>query len=351
MDNISYGLIGVSRLLIDEDDNNVFQGYSKKEYAEMKEESAEGAASKLSEAILHNINLVQKIIVKCSEVGIRHYRIPNSFLCINFLDLDFNDLNDKVDIIDGLRKIGALSRSNSVTLSIVADPLNSLVGPDNSTEASIRELEFYGKVFDIMGLGKNVSNPIFITLSPTTDFAEITEYMDEFYDNFKRLDKSTCTRVVIQNSSKGDWNCLNLFKYAHVYIWEQYEKIIPLSFDVKNDIKNPSELNGENVPTEVNVGAFAETWNGAIPVFCWTELNESLKPKDTLSEPIKDFGRFIKWECDVADKDLAIFELLHPDEEKKITDDDLDRKVSSAYSSAKDNYESYSSTFNMLYSR
>ena len=350
MDNISYGLIGVSRLLLDEDDDNEFQGFSEKEYKSLSEESQEGAESRLSDAILHNIHLVQKIIVKCGEIGIRHYRIPNSFLCVNFLDKKLQEFNNSDEIIKGIRNIGALSRSRSVTVSIHADPLNSLVGSDNVVESSIKELEFYGEVFKIMGLSKNIANPIVLTLPPPTDFEETTEFIDEFYSSFKRLDKNTESRIVISNCNKGFWNCINLFKFAHVYMWERYNKLIPLTFNLKNDILNPSEINDGQIETEVNVGAFHATWNGVVPVFTWTELNEDLKPKDTLYKSIPDFGNFIKWECDVKDKDIAIFELLHPDEERKITDDDLNQAVTSAYSSAKQNYSEYSK-FNMLYNR
>ena len=300
--------------------------------------------------VLHNIGLVQKIIARCGEIGIRHYRIPNSFLCVNFLNLDLNDLYNSEEIINGIRNIGSLSRARSVTISIHADPLNSLVGSDNVIESSIKELEFYGKIFKLMGLSRNVANPIVITLDPPSDFNETTEFMDEFYSNFKRLDKDTSTRVVVSNGHKGFWNCVNLFKFVHVYLWEQYNKLIPLAFNLKNDIINPSEINSSQVETEVNVGAFHATWNGVVPVFTWTELDDDLKQKDTLSKPIPDFGNFIKWECDVKDKDIAIFELLHPDEERKITDYDLNSAVTSAYSSAKQNYSDYSK-FNMLYNR
>jgi len=349
MDNISYGLIGFSRLLEDEDDKNLFEGISKSEYNQLVDESVDGANKRVSELILHNINLVKNIINKCSEVGIRHFRLPNTFLCVNFLDLDLEGLHHYKEIEEGLKEIGALSRARAVSLSVNVDPLTSLVGTESTVNSGIKELEFFGKIFNIMGLVNNATNPIVMTLSDPEE-SDLTIYIDEFYDNYKRLDSQTKKRLTIQNSHKGTWSSINLFKYAHVYLFEQYEEVIPLVYNLQSDVTNPSTLNGDTVPIEVNIGAFNATWQGKVPVFCWTELDENLKTKDTLSESINDFGFFIKWECDVKGKDIAIFELLHPDNQKKISEDLINEIVGATYKKAEKNYQDYKE-FNTLYNR
>ena len=77
-----------------------------------------------------------------------------------------------------------------------------------------------------------------------------------FYSNFKKLNKETQNRIVIQNEDEGFWNPVNLFKYFHVYLNEKYEDGMVLSYYNIADERNPGSFGSDAVEPVVNIGLF-----------------------------------------------------------------------------------------------
>jgi UV DNA damage repair endonuclease len=360
MDHNSYGLIGVSKILLEEDDSKSFLGLSKKDFDEKLKSgededgnSRNDAYDALGEVIVHNFNLVKDIINHCGDCGIKHYRIPSSIFSLASvydLNIPVEKLPNSEKILALIEEVGILSRSRSVSLSIMCDAFNHLNSEDEEVvQKSVEELNFYGWLFDEMNLPKNLTNPIVIKLLTQPDGDSIS-FSDRFFETFKGLKRSVRKRVVIQNELKGFWNCVNLFKYFHVYVYEQHGYVIPLSYSRQADLSNPSVIEDNSIDTAVNVGAFHETWQGVNPVFTWTELNAESVQKERLSGPIEDFGYPIKWECDVKGKDKAILELISPEEESRLSEEEVAKIVKKKYRSADDYYSGYKG-YNALYNK
>mgnify|MGYP003705794165 FL=1 len=358
--NTSYGLITTSELLKEKDPSGsyTFSGITQKSFNSIKESSGEESAlTELASRIHHNLSLTENIIEFIPKVNINHYRISSSLFSLlcdfsDDLQISLSDLPDKESIESKVREIGFLARQHNVTLSICPDSTNSLITEDEkSLSRATNELNFHSWFFEIAGFPSNASNPIIIKPfgEPTSGSHEnAVNSVKLFYKNFKKLNKETQNRIVIQNETDGFWDCVNLFKYFHVYLNEKFDDGMILSYNNYADSANPGSFSGsEIVEAEVNIGAFHETWMGVVPVYLWTERDQS-NPNislEYLSKPIPDFNYNIKWECDVRKKDKAIALYTMPEDEDKVTEEVIMAITKNKYKKSKD----ASRAFNALY--
>ena len=357
--NTSYGLIGISELLKEKqsDGTYTFSGMTQKSFLAQKESSGDqGALSDLSARIQHNLSLTENIINFIPKVNINHYRISASIFSLisdfsDGLDISIEDLPDNLEIISKIRSIGVAARQNNVTLSVYPDSTNSLVSEDESRiDKTIKELNFHSWFFDTAGFTSNASNPIIIKPFAQPDSSsheDAVKLVNSFYSNFKKLNKETQNRIVIQNEDSGFWNPVNLFKYFHVYLNEKYDEGMILSYYNIADERNPGSFGTEKVDSIVNVGAFHETWMGVVPIFLWSEKEDSNSnvSSEFLSQEIPDFNYNIKWECDVRKRDKAIIKYTMPEDEEKITEEVIMTITQNKYKKSKDAYRA----FNGLY--
>lgn len=357
--NVLYGLISLSELLKEKqsDGSYTFSGIAQKTFSGIQESQGEEAASlELSNRIIHNLNLTENIIEFLPKVGITHYRISSSIFSLisdfsNNLNLSIDSLPNHSNILNKIRSIGVIARQNNITLSVYPDSSNSLVVEDeDSLNTAIQELNFHSWFFETAGFPSNASNPIIIKpfaqpKSSSHDSAVIL--VKSFYDNFKKLNKETQKRIVIQNEEKGFWNPVNLFKYFHVYLYEKFGEGMVLSYYNIADQRNPGSFGSEPVEPIVNIGAFHETWMGVVPVFLWSEKEkeDSNVSKEYLSGPIPDFNYNIKWECDVRKRDKAIIRYTMPEDEDKVTEEVIVTITKNKYKKSQD----ASRAFNALY--
>jgi len=352
--NNKYGLICICNTLKEEDSRNTFQGITRKEFAKIVGDKSEKAAlDVLQGQILHNLDLTCKIIQFCRANHIDHYRLNQTIFGIAedpSVDIDLHELPKFGEIEEKIKEVGRVAITNMVSLSIEPDIFCKLNDDDEpAVENAINELNFYGWLLDTIGLQKNYSSPIVISLAsqPTDlDHESFIEFADSFFNNFQRLDESAQRRLAIKNDDHGSWTSLNLFKYLHVYCLEKYGHGFALSYDNLHDACNPSDIEGAILSPEVNVGAYHETWGGVIPVFTWSEASEpgSKAHASEYSSPIPDFNYQIKWECAAQSRDLAILKLLSPTQEHSITEDMIKNITRGKYSDATDYY-------NKLYSK
>jgi len=359
MDKI-YGLVCQCKSLQDIDPDNVFSSITRKSFSELSAESGkEKALEKLGEKIIHNLDLTSSIIDFCHTNGIGHYRLSNAIFGLfldDSLNLSINSLPNKEQILGGIKKIGLDAVSKKVSLSIFPDAFNSLASYNEETvERSISEINFYSWFFDEMGLPKNLSNPIIVRVGEQvegdSEYENITDFVDRFIANYKKLNKSSRSRLAIQNAPKGRWNCINLFKYFHVYPYEEHDLVLPLSYDNFNDLINPSDLNSNGIDIPVNVGAFNETWRGVVPTFVWSEQdseNPSVR-SEKYSQEIPEFNYTIKWECDSKGKDKSILEFFKEDQKAKISEEEINKITKKKYTKASDAADTFQNYYNALY--
>lgn len=357
--NISYGLISTSELLKEKepDGSYTFSGITQKNFLALKESSGEESAlSELSNRIKHNLTLTENIINFIPKVNINHYRISSSIFSLvsdfsDGLDISIDDLSDNLQILSQVRSIGMAARQTNTTLSVYPDSTNSLVSQDESRiDKSIKELNFHSWFLDNAGFPSNASNPIIIkpfSQPESTSHEAAVDFVNVFYKNFKKLNKETQKRIVIQNEDSGFWNPVNLFKYFHVYLNEKYDEGMILSYYNIADSRNPGSFGDDTVQPIVNIGAFHETWMGVVPIFLWSEKENSNSNVscEFLTDPIPDFNYNIKWECDVRKRDKAISRYTMPEDEDKVTEEVVNAITVNKYKKSQD----ASRAFNALY--
>jgi len=357
--NVLYGLISLSELLKEKQSDGAytFSGITQKTFSGIKESQGEEAALlELSNRITHNLNLTENIIEFLPKVGITHYRISSSIFSLisdfsNNLSLSIDSLPNHSNILNKIRSIGVIARQNNITLSVYPDSSNSLVVEDeDSLNTAIQELNFHSWFFETAGFPSNASNPIIIkpfAQPKSSSHESAVSLVKSFYDNFKKLNKETQKRIVLQNEEKGFWNPVNLFKYFHVYLYEKFGEGMVLSYYNIADQRNPGSFGSESVEPIVNIGAFHETWMGVVPVFLWSEKEkeDSNISKEYLSGPIPDFNYNIKWECDVRKRDKAIIRYTMPEDEDKVTEEVIVTITKNKYKKSQD----ASRAFNALY--
>jgi UV DNA damage repair endonuclease len=357
--NILYGLISVSELLKEResDGSYTFSGMTKKNFLGQQESSGKDSAlSDLSDRIIHNLDLTENIIDFLPKVNISHYRISSSIFSLasdfsNGLNINKESIPNFNIILNKIKSIGLLARQNNITLSIYPDSSNSLISSDElKLNSAIEELNFHNWFLETAGFPSNPSSPIIIKpfQQPSGENHDAAvECVQLFYKNFKKLNKETQNRIVIQNEDSGFWNPVNLFKYFHVYLYEKYEEGMVLSYYNIADERNSGYFGSDKVDSVVNIGAFHETWMGVVPIFLWSEKKseDSNISTDYLSKEIPNFGYTIKWECDVLKRDKAIVRYTMPQEEDKVTEEVINTITKNKYKKSRET----SRAFNALY--
>lgn len=347
--NTKYGLICLSKHLQEEDASlNTFKAMTRKQFAALSSEKGESEALEdLSSQVLSNLELTVRILDFCRANDIDHYRLNTSvfgLLSDSSFDINFQDLPNQASLIEAVKDIGRTSITKGVSISIQPDKFCKLIDSDDSiVDKSIKELNFYSWFLDEIGAQENISAPISLHLSSqpdSEDHESYCDFVDRFYENYKLLDSNTQKRLVLKNADSGSWSAFGLFKYLHVYCYEEHDFGFPLAYNNLFDELNPSKVSGATVDQQVNVGAFHETWNGVVPVFTWSESKEpgSRSHAKELSQPIPDFGYQIKWEVDVTDKDIAIIKLMGPDAPSRMSEDALLEIARKKYRKVSDNY-------------
>ena len=345
-----YGLIGISEILLEEDPSNVFEGMTRREFDELSSEGGESEAFlKLEGVINHNLNLTRKIISHCAKMGIVNYRLSNSIFSLASdpnVSVSLADLPSYNSIVDKVKEVGKEAKSSGISLSIHPDGFNSLGSEaEEIAEKTLKEFNFHSWFLDTLGCQQNLSSPICIEVGEQLGedgegeyyHDEFIEFVDRFYKSFKKLDKGAQKRIALDCDDQGTWNCYRLFKYFHVYCLEEHGHGFALVYDNLHDKCNPSELSDRALDQDINIGAFHETWGGVIPLFRWSDgIAGTAKHADYLSSPVPTFDYQIKWECDVRKGDLAIAQLMEPEPEEKLTEEELRRLTRERYNAIYD---------------
>ena len=326
--SVTYGLVCISEVLKDFDKTIAFRAMTRKRFNDLcKQKTREEAILQLSDRILHNVKTTTQIIKHCSDNSINHYRLSSKLFPLitdKTLNIELNELPNIEEIKQELKVAGQAAKDLDISLSIHPDQFNVLASEKSEVaEKTIKELNFHAWVLDKMDMPQDYSCPINIHPSLSTkDPTDINlkKIVDRFWQAFQKTDDAVKKRLVIENEDKGCWNCMNLFKYFHIYTRETYDHAFPLTYDNLHNKCNPSEISGQQVTDEQNIQAFYHTWPTS-PVFHWSigksdKANEKRSHADYLDSEIPEFHNTdgtplpIKWECEVKAKDKAILKIL-----------------------------------------
>jgi len=254
-----------------------FKTVSRKRFIELELRQNKLGEQTLSECIAYNLNLTNKIIEGCAQHGIGHYRLsPSLFPLLMDMSLELNlaTIKGANQILNLIKKIGATVTEHNISLSVCPPILTATSSEglatdnDDSIVKTVRQLDFYAHLFDLMGFPADYSNPIHVyphLTSKDATQANLEGIVDRFYDGMVRCNDNVLNRLVVMNEKSGCWNCMNLFVYFHQYMGHKHRHIMPLSYDNLYDEANPSVLQGKKVTPPQNIDAFAKTWPDTIP--------------------------------------------------------------------------------------
>ena len=317
--SVIYGLVCVSEALKDFDKTIAFKTITRKRFNDLvKQKNRETALGELSGKILHNIKITAQTIKHCSFNKISHYRLSSKLFSLvtdKTLEIQPDELPNIEEIKGELASVGQAAKDLDISISIHPDQFNVLASerPEVANK-TIRELNFHAWLLDEMGMPQSYDCPINIhpsisTKDPTD--TNLKKIVDRFWQAFQKTNDGVKKRLVIENEDKGCWNCMNLFKYFHIYTRENYNHPFPLTYNDFHNKCNPSKINNQQITDEQNVQAFYHTW-GVAPVFHWSDAKS-----DFLDEQIPEFNNTdgiplgIKWECEAKTRDKAIFKILN----------------------------------------
>ena len=326
--SLTYGLVCISEVLKGANKELSFKTITRKRFNDLSaKNSRDLAVSELSAKISHNLKLTNEIVRFCAQNGIGHYRLSSKLFPLvtdPTLEIDLHELPNFDKLKNELADIGRFITANSISTSIHPDQFNVLASEKKDVvDKTVLELNFQAWLLDKIGMPQDYTCPINIhpsvsTKDPSED--NLKEIVDRFWAGFQKTNEGVQNRLVVENEDKGCWNCMNLFKYFHIYARESFNHPFPLTYDNLHNSCNPSSVNGAVVSDNQNVQAFYHTWNTS-PVFHWSEP-KSNKPSekrshaDYLSKNIPEFKNSdgtalqIKWECEVKAKDKAILKIL-----------------------------------------
>ena len=281
-----------------------FKTLSRARFLDLNKREFKLGEETLCDRITHNLNITHSIIEGCSKQGIQHYRLsPLLFPLLgdNSLDLNLATIKGVNQILNLIKKIGATAIENNISLSVCPPILTATSSEGLASDSSdsivktVKQLDFYAHLFDLMGFPDDYSNPIHVYPHMTSKDASqshLEGIVDRFYDGMVRCNDSVIKRLVVMNEKKSCWNCMNLFVYFHQYMGHKHRHIMPLSYDSLHDESNTSVLQGNKVTVTQNIDAFAKTWPDSVtPVFRWSH--------DTHDAP--DYDRDIIWESEKKD--------------------------------------------------
>jgi len=305
---IKYGLTCIPEILKERDKTLAYRTMTRKRFLSLDHSDA---LSQLSERILHNMRFASKVVQHCAELGISHYRIPESFPLITdpTLNLRMVDLPDYTEIMDAIRDIGTTAKKLGVRIGCHPSQFVILASPNPLVVSkSIDELKLCGWFFDNMKLPRDHRSPINIhTSCSIKDGSSLEQIGDRIFESLARCGPAVSQRFTLENEDKSSFNCETLYK-LHCYIRDTHGVTIPLVWDNLHDSCNPSS-DGD----WLNI--FKSTWPSHItPVMHWSEggLNGNKRShvqyiSESVGAPTDDS---VIWELEVKAKDKAILQLL-----------------------------------------
>ena len=278
-----------------------FKSFSSKERSESLE--------KLSEIIINNFQVSEKIVRHCKDNNIMGYRL-SSDLCpvIKHPDvmLALEDLPNYNEINKSIIDLSNTIKETEIRVSAHPSEYITLTSDDDvKVQHSIIDLELHAEIFDRLNLSQTYYNPLNIHIRKEGDPKDLST---TFIKNFERLSESVKKRLVLENNDTGNtWTVNNLKKYFY------NEHGIPVTFD---------NLHHEMLNHDVShMDAFFEaysTWN-CTPIFHYSEGKNGTRAHSDMAERIPvNYNKDVLFDVELKNKDYAILDIIKRYNEREI---------------------------------
>jgi UV DNA damage endonuclease len=316
-----YGLTCISEILKEQNKEWRYRTMTRKRFNELDRDEA---LRQLSERILHNMKLASRVVEHCHNLGIAHYRIPESFPLMTdpTLNIEWEMLPNYKEILVAMRQIGDAARKLNIRIGSHPDQFVILCSPKQSVcDKAIIDLNQNSWFFDQMGLPQSYEAPINIHPSCSIkDGNTLEDIADRFVSNFLKCDIGLQRRLTLENEDKGSFNCETLWKFYSLLkdrgvnialVWDNlHNKCNPSPVDSSGLFKN------DPIYDMIWLDRFKSTWPEDIqPVMHWSEGGKNGKIRshvDYITESVgKPFDESCIWELEVKGKDKAIVQLLN----------------------------------------
>lgn len=182
----------------------------------------------LSDRILNNFVVTNRIIQHCADTGIAGYRLSSTLTPV----IDHPDVNLRLDQLPNwsdlrvaLDTIAATIKRTGVRISAHPSEFITLTSTDDAAITnSIRDLTAHADLFDLLDLPLDYRSPLNIHCRQDGDPAVISA---RFLVNFNRLPANVRARLVLEvnDNVSGTWSIRNLFQYFYL------TSGIPITYD------------------------------------------------------------------------------------------------------------------------
>ncbi|MEG0133928.1 MAG: UV DNA damage repair endonuclease UvsE, partial [Clostridium sp.] len=211
----------------------------------------------LKDLALKNIENIKRIIRYNKAYGIKVYRLTSKIIPLATHEA-VSRWRWEEDLADAFKELGSVIRENNIRVSTHPDHfvlLNSK--KEEVVQASIKDLEYHMKMYELMGLSKQAK----MVLHIGGGYGNKKESIDRFYKGFNRLSNEIKSRIILENDDKT-------FNVEDVL--EVCNKVgTPMVLDVHHDWCNQSSS-----PLKEYINDIFNTWDG-----------EGIPPKIHYSSP------------------------------------------------------------------
>ena len=270
-----------------------FKSFSSKERSESLE--------KLSNIIINNFTVSEKIVRHCKDNNIMGYRL-SSDLCpvIKHPDvmLALEDLPNYSEIEKSIKDLSNTIKETRVRVSAHPSEYITLTADDDiKVQHSIIDLELHAEIFDRLELSQTYYNPLNIHIRKEGEPKDLSL---TFMKNFERLSESVKNRLVLENNDTGNtWTVNNLKKY----FYSDYG--IPITFDNLHH-----EMLSHDVSHEDAFFEAYDTWN-CTPIFHYSEGKNGTRAHSDMALGIpENYNKDVLFDVELKSKDYAILDIL-----------------------------------------
>ena len=270
-----------------------FKSFSSKERSESLE--------KLSNIIINNFTVSEKIVRHCKDNNIMGYRL-SSDLCpvVKHPDvmLALEDLPNYSEIEKSIKDLSNTIKETGIRVSAHPSEYITLTSDDDvKVQHSIIDLELHAEIFDRLELENSYYNPLNIHIRKEGEPKDLSNI---FMKNFERLSDSVKNRLVLENNDTGNtWTVNNLKKY----FYSDYG--IPITFDNLHH-----EMLSHDVSHEDAFFEAYETWNCA-PIFHYSEGKNGTRAHSDMALGIpENYNKDVLFDVELKSKDYAILDIL-----------------------------------------
>lgn len=279
--------------------------FQKMTYSRFKSLPRDEALSILSDRILNNLQVTNKIIKFCYDNKMSSYRMSSDlFPVINHPDVNISldQLPASFYIFNELSSIRKTIKETKLKITAHPSEYISLTSENEKViQNSITDLKTHANLFDWLDLPKSYEAPLNIHCRKDGDPEEISS---RFMSNFEKLPYEVRSRLVLEvnDNKKGVWSIKNLCKFFN----KRYG--IPITFDSLHH-----SLCNHEVSEEEAFDMAYKTWedHGHTPVFHYSEgVDGTRKHAEYATKLPNSYNKDVFWEVELKGKDLAIFEMM-----------------------------------------